>query len=103
MGQILFLPEAREDLRGIWRYLANAAGSIISAERVVDQIHAACRRYASQPELGERRPDLATDVRCFAVGSFVVYYEPLSDGIRVVQVIHGARDVAVLFRKRRLE
>jgi len=30
---------------------------------------------------------------CFPVGNFLVLYEPLDDGILMLPVIHGARDI----------
>lgn len=52
------------------------------------------------PEMGCLRPDLATNVRCFAVGNYVVFYVPLADGIEVIQLIHGSRDIRLRFRGR---
>jgi plasmid stabilization system protein ParE len=32
------------------------------------------------------------------VGNFIVFYQPLEDGILVLVVLHGARDIPRLFR-----
>lgn len=48
---------------------------------------------ASQPEMGERRPELATDIRSFVAGAYVVYYRPRPDGIELARVLHSARDI----------
>ncbi|HVU87403.1 MAG TPA: type II toxin-antitoxin system RelE/ParE family toxin [Pirellulales bacterium] len=98
MPAVLFLPEARDDLRDIWNYLIGNA-SVERADAVLDRVKAACDRYASHPELGEVRHDLAPDVRCFTTDSLVIFYAPTSDGIQIVRVIHGARNVAAQFRK----
>jgi toxin ParE1/3/4 len=49
--------------------------------------------------MGEARPDLGDEVRCFAVGNYVAFYRPLEDGILLLLVIHGARDIPTVFRE----
>ena len=45
------------------------------------------------------RPELGSGVRSFPVGKYVVFYLATEDGIKVIQVIHGARDIPVVFRR----
>lgn len=99
MAEVVFLPEAEQDLYGIWRYVFKESSSLEAADRLVDTIDDTCRVYAEQPELGQLRPDLDSRVRCFPVGNFVVFYVPFGEGIEVIQVIHGARDIPVHFRR----
>ena len=49
--------------------------------------------------MGDRRHELADDLRCFPVGDFVVFYRPQKEGIVVVLVIHGARDIPEVARR----
>jgi toxin ParE1/3/4 len=35
-----------------------------------------------------------------AVGNYVVFYRPIENGIEVVRVLHGRRDIAALFSRR---
>jgi toxin ParE1/3/4 len=46
--------------------------------------------------MGRERPDLRAGLRSFTVGSYLIIYRPLADGIEVVRVLHGARDLAKL-------
>ena len=46
--------------------------------------------------MGRARPELAPEVRSFAVARYVIFYAPSADCITVVRVLHGARDVATL-------
>ena len=96
---VRYLPEALEDLFDIWVYVASQSQSEIAADRVVDDIDARAMLYAKNVELGELRPDLAESVRCFTVDRFVVFYRPNSEGIEVLQVIHGSRDIPRHFRR----
>jgi len=49
--------------------------------------------------MGDPRPDLGENIRCFPVGNYVVIYRPLGDGIIVLLVIHGAMDIPTAFRE----
>jgi toxin ParE1/3/4 len=42
---------------------------------------------------GRERPDLRQDLRSFPVGSYLIFYVPLADGIEVIRVMHGRQDV----------
>ena len=37
------------------------------------------------------------DVRSFPFGRYVIFYEPIEDGIDVVRVLHSARDIDAVF------
>jgi plasmid stabilization system protein ParE len=39
------------------------------------------------------RPDIRRDLRSFPVGSYVICYIPLPDGIEVVRVMHKRQDI----------
>ena len=67
MGHVVYLPEAHEDLFGIWHYVFKESESLEVADRLTDTIDDTCRIYADQPEMGQLRPDLAEHVRCFPV------------------------------------
>jgi len=48
---------------------------------------------ATQPQMGtEVKSRTSTSLRCVSNGSYVVYFQPIDDGIEVVRVVHGARD-----------
>jgi toxin ParE1/3/4 len=68
--------------------------------RFLDKIDQKCQVYAGQPEMGDPRPDLGENVRVFPVGAYVVVYRPLPDGILVLLVTHGSRNVPRVFRER---
>jgi toxin ParE1/3/4 len=81
---------AQEDLDEIWRYIA--ADNLAAADRFIDSLAEKCAWLASAPEKGEKRPDLGETVRCFSIGSYVIFFRPIPEGIEVVRVLHGARD-----------
>ena len=50
------------------------------------------------PLMGRDRGDLAPRLRSSLVKPYVLLYRPLEDGIEIIRVIHGARDISSLLR-----
>jgi toxin ParE1/3/4 len=89
---------ARQDLVDAFRYYARAAGFRV-AQRFFAQVQATCTRLAATPGMGTPydydHPALA-GLRYVPVSrfrKFVVFYRPVPDGIEIVRVLHGARDI----------
>jgi toxin ParE1/3/4 len=89
MARIVRTALARADLRDIWLYIAQ--DSINAADRFLDRIDHTVRLLADNPGLGEPQEHLKQGLRRFVVGTYLIFYEPIPDGIRVVRVLHGAR------------
>jgi toxin ParE1/3/4 len=92
-------PAARLDLVDIvYHYIRN--GSPATARRFREQADAAFQRLESMPGMGMRyeydHPALA-GLRFFPLSSpfknYLVFYRPVPDGIEIVRVLHGARDI----------
>ncbi len=88
-------PQARADLDGVYEYVAKANRP--AARRLIERFQEALRLLATQPMMGQARPELAANLRSFTVGSYVIYFRPVRDGIQVARVIHGARDTTSEF------
>jgi toxin ParE1/3/4 len=88
-------PLARQDLGDIWDYAAES--DIERADRLLDAIGERCRRLAEYPEMGRARHELLVNLRSFTVKNYVIFYQPIDDGIEVLRVLHGARDVHRVF------
>jgi toxin ParE1/3/4 len=83
--------EAREQLEDIWLYIARDNDA--AADRLLDRIEAALFDLAHRPMMGRSRPELAPELRSFVVGNYVLFYRPLFDGILLIAVLHGSRDI----------
>lgn len=81
--------QADEDLMDIWVYIAQDNPK--AADKLSDEIESKFILLAGQPYLGPARPDIAPELRYFPVGSYLILYREITDGIEVVRVIHGAR------------
>lgn len=86
--------QAEADLDEIWLHVA--VDNAKDADRLIDRILARCQLLADNPHMGRERPDLRVGLRSFAVGSHLIVYRPISDGIEVMRVLHGARDLGRL-------
>ncbi len=96
MPQAIILPSAQADLDDIWDYIAS--NSIQNADRFVDRIYELCQKtLAYQPLMGRSREELVPKLRSFPVGNYVIFYRPISDGVEIVRVLHGSRDIESLF------
>ena len=82
---------AEDDLVDIWLYVAQDNPD--AADRVLEDLDRRCALLAGNPHMGRARPDIAQDVRCFPVGKYLILYRLLPDGIDVVRVVHGARQI----------
>jgi toxin ParE1/3/4 len=71
-----------------------------AADRMLDAIDAALRMLAHHPGLGVSRQELAPALRSLPLSrypSYLIFYRPITDGIEVIRVLHGARDLPPLF------
>jgi plasmid stabilization system protein ParE len=77
-----------------------AADNIDAAVKVVLALEDAFVLLASRPGIGHARADL-TDrpLKFWSVSSYLVVYDPASDPLTIVAVLHGARDVAQILKE----
>ena len=52
---------------------------------------------AAQPHLGKSVDELAPKLRLFPIGSYLVFYRAIDDGVEIARLLHGARDIAAEF------
>ncbi len=84
------------DLAEIWAYIADDSAD--HADAFAALLDSKFQALARQPSMGRSRPELATDLRSFAVGRYVIFYVPLSDGVEIVRVLHGVRDMEAILQ-----
>lgn len=87
--------QAEEDLIEIWIYIAQDNPE--AADRVLDDIKQRFHVLADNPLMGRLRPDIAPELRYFTAGKYLILYRTVQDGVQIVRVIHGARDLSHLF------
>ncbi len=95
MPEIVKLPRARVDLVEIWDYIAD--DSEAQADAFIDSIDRKLRILSEKPYLGRVRQELAENMRSFPVDRYVIFYIVIPNGIQIVRVLHGARDLDSMF------
>jgi toxin ParE1/3/4 len=95
MPRIVRTRQARKDLREILSYLGGHNRMV--AERFAEEIQAKSQILSQFPEMGRSREELAHRLRSFPVGKYILFYRPVKDGIAIIRVLHGARDIPSLF------
>jgi toxin ParE1/3/4 len=104
MKKVWFRPRAWEDVQESAEYLANEGSGKI-AERFLDAVDEITHRLASLPQMGAPcrfSNPLLRDVRRLPVTGFrkwMVFYQESKDGVEVIRVLHGARDVASILNR----
>jgi toxin ParE1/3/4 len=88
---------AERDYLQIWLYVAERSGQPRTADRLLRAFDKKLDLLAEFPRLGQERPELGTDVRTLPVGNYLLIYRPVKDGIELLRVIHGARDLRDVF------
>ena len=63
------------------------------SDRLIDRIDRTFDMLAEQPLAGRSRYDLAPQLRSFPVGSYVIFYTPVPDGVELVRVMNGRQDI----------
>ena len=82
---------ADEDLIEIWLHIA--ADHPAAADRILGCFSTAEHRLARHPALGPARPDIASTMRVFIVGLYLLLYRRIEGRVEIILVTHGTRDV----------
>jgi len=91
-------PQAAADLDAIWYYVATESGSIEIANQLIDSITDRFFLLASHPYLGRaRKDDFGVGCRSFPVGEYIIVYCVEDQGVLILRVAHGRRDLEALF------
>lgn len=87
--------QAQRDLEDILDYLDNQGADV--ADRFAVKFDHACALHADHPEIGARCEEYAPNLRHFTVWNYAIFYRPVENGIELIRIIHGARDIPNLF------
>ncbi len=91
MAKCVFSPRAEEDLRDIWRSIA--PDNPRAADALLIRIFEKAELAAEHPHMGAARPEISATARILIEGRYIIIYDPMPDGIFVVAVVYGSRDV----------
>jgi len=96
MSEIFKRPLAQTDLDAIWDYLEEHSSQEQAAD-FLRKLYAKLETLAQNPYIGRIRDELLPELRSFPFRNYLIFYCPLTNGIEVVRVLYGRRDIERIF------
>ena len=97
MQRLRITPRATLDLIEIWNYIAD--DSLENADRFIDELYETLGQLSRHPGMGCQREEVAPGLRSFPHYRYVIFYKADSNSVKIVRVLHGARDVEAGFEE----
>ena len=89
--EVVFTPQARDDLIGLYRYIASRSGRE-RARGYIDRIEDYCRGFADFPERGTRRDDLWPGLRIVGFERpITIAFHIAAHRVVIGRVLYGGR------------
>ena len=95
MATIILKPAALEDLDEIWLFIASS--NLVAADGLIDTLTEKFDMLAANANIGQSCQELAPGLRRFPVGNYLIFYRVIDNGIEIVRILHGMRDIPTLF------
>lgn len=95
MSRYIVSPEAQQDLRDIRNYIAR--DNTRAARRLVESIRQKCRTLVGFPKMGRSYDDIAPELRGVPIEGYIMLYRLIEDGVEIVRVVSGYRNLESLF------
>ncbi len=92
MNRLIVSREAAADLERIGDDIAQY--SPLAAERTIARLEEISRLLRDFPRIGAIRDDIEAGMRIFPVGNHLVLFRALEDGVQIVRVVDGRRDLS---------
>jgi toxin ParE1/3/4 len=96
MGVIRRTRSSQKDYESIWDYIARDDPA--AADNLLRTFDDKLDLLSQFQHVGTARPELRPRLRSFPVGNYLLFYRPLRNGIELVRVLHGARDLKRAFK-----
>ncbi len=93
--QCVFSPLAEFDLEEIGDYIAR--DNPPRAVSFIREIRVQCVKIMAMPEAAPLRNELCEGMRMAPFGHYLIFYTVGIESIRIERVLHGARNISVLF------
>ncbi len=93
-----FTVPASRDIETIIDLIADNSG-FEPAERFLKKVNQKCKTLASFPNMGRQRDQLFPSLRSFPVDDYLIFYLPIEEGIEILRVVSGYRNLEALFEE----
>jgi len=93
--ELVISDDTEQDLIDIWSYIAedNPVNATRFLRKLADKYH----WLTENSEAGVNRDNLLTDLCSFPFAKYMLYYRVKNDTLELVRVLHGSRDLGLVF------
>lgn len=95
MSRYIISPAASQDLDEISDYFLRR--NIEAGEQFVDSFEQKCQNLVKFPKIGRSYAEIEPTLRGVLLDSYVILYRVIEDGVEIVRVVSGYRDLESLF------
>ncbi|HEY9867227.1 MAG TPA: type II toxin-antitoxin system RelE/ParE family toxin [Candidatus Obscuribacterales bacterium] len=98
MNRFIITVTACRDLEEISTYFL--AKSVEAGDHFVEGFNKKCQYLARFPHLGRSYSQFSPNLRGSPLMGYIIFYQVIEDGIEIVRVISGYRDLPDIFNKK---
>ena len=95
MSQFIISPTASQDLEEIVDYLSDQ--SLDVGEQFLVEFNQKCRNLSRFQNMDRSYADLVPHLRGILIQTYIIFYRKFEDGIEIVRVVSGYRNLSALF------
>ncbi|WP_027255469.1 type II toxin-antitoxin system RelE/ParE family toxin [Planktothrix agardhii] len=95
MSRYIVAPSAKLDLKAINLYLGRF--SPVAVRQINEKIKQQFKRLADFPNMGQSCHQLSEGLRRFPIEDYLIFYRPISNGVEIVRVVSGYRNIEAVF------
>jgi toxin ParE1/3/4 len=95
MSRFVISVDASRDLNDIVEYYKTY--SLDAGDRFVAAFNQKCLHLTQFPNIGKRYPALHPTMRGIVFDRYILFYEPIADGIVIARIVSGNRNLTNLF------
>ena len=95
MLELVISDDAEQDLTDIWKYIAE--DNPVNATRFLRKLAEKYHWLTENSQAGVNRNNLLSGLRSFPYAKYMLYYRVKNDTLELVRVLHGSRDLGLVF------
>lgn len=88
---------ATQDLNAIADYFA--ANNLDAGERFFNEFNRKCQQLVAFPNSGKSYAQIRPDLRGLSLEGYIIFYRLLNDGIEILRVVSGRRNLPSVFEE----
>ena len=95
MSQFIISQSASRDLSSIVDYFV--IENVEAGERLLQTFNQKCQQLVNFPNMGREYNNLRPGLRGLPINGHIILYQTITDGIEIVRVVNGRRNLKALF------